>query len=852
MISDSMAEGRETLGDNVVPSNYSITIEPDMRRFEYSGSEEILVEIKSATDMIMLNSKELEITDATVAAADGSESRARISLLGDMEQVGLKLDRPVRGSATIKLKFSGKNNDGMYGFYRSAYVNGSKKEYMLTTQFEPVDARAAFPCFDEPAFKATFNLKLVIDRDLDAISNTEIAGQSIVGGKKVVTFQTTPRMSCYLLYIGVGRFEYTTGRLRSLKIRVVTTPGKRSMARLPLEYARHFVAFYERYFGVRYPLGKLDLIAVPDFAVGAMENWGAITFREVTLLADENTPTATKQHVAEVVAHELAHQWFGDLVTMGWWDDLWLNESFATFMSYKAMSAVFPQWRMDSQFFVNVVSKAMGADALRATHPISAEIRSTHDIDSIFDEISYEKGCSVLRMLEDYAGKEAFRNGLGRYLKAHAYANATKEDLWGAIDAAAGSSGKRVRVQEVARRWIETEGYPLIRYDAGARRARLSQERFTYLGGGSGLWPIPLHAKLGGGREISTLVDTKTGSMPASGAGWTKLNAGQAGFYRVAYDADTLDSLGDAIKSGGISGADAWGIEDDLFARARGGEVKADAYLGFIEDFCMGTTGDYPVNASISGHLGRLRLALYGTRLQGAVDAVALRYNGAMLKELGWRTNPKETNTTTLLRTSAVIGLGLSGDKATIARAMELFESSVRGGKAIEPNMRGAVYAIAAWNGGAGAYGALARIYAGENRPDWRRKLLETMGMAGSPKVLDRALSFSLSGGVKLQDAFVIPNAASFNPVGKNIVWGWTRANWGRLRSTFGAGTHMLGRFVENIGNADSAATLADFERFFAIKRNARGDITRSIRKTAERMRVNIRFLQTNRVSSAH
>ena len=381
---------RETLGDNVCPVNYQLFFEPNFSTFEFEGRAKITVRISKNTKQIALNSKELSIREAFVKSS-GKIQKAEIKFDGQRERVILSLERGIVGSAVLEIVFKGVHNDKLYGFYRSKYIEGSEEKYILTTQFEAPNARSAFPCFDEPAFKATYDISLLVPNNLLCISNMTAKKEMEQGDKKLVVFNTTPKMSSYLVYMGVGNFEVASIKSGRLKISCVTVPGKKKYTGLALDYTKKFIHYFENYFGIKLPLIKMDVIGIPDFAAGAMENWGAITFRETALLAEDRAAITTKQRIAEVIAHELTHQWFGDLVTMRWWDDLWLNESFATFMAYKAMDAVFPEWNMKVQYLDNVIASALAADQLVSTHPIAVKVNKPSEIEQIFDEISYER-----------------------------------------------------------------------------------------------------------------------------------------------------------------------------------------------------------------------------------------------------------------------------------------------------------------------------------------------------------------------------------------------------------------------------------------------------------------------------
>ena len=510
--------------------------EPNLRSFRYKGTETISVNIKKSTKAITLNSLGLNVGNVTITKGNNTQ-KATVKANRKLEQITFLFNDPVSGNVAISLAFSGVNGDKLSGFYKTKYKVGTQERYALTTQFEAPDARKAFPCFDEPALKATFELSFLIDKKLMAISNMPIKDVRQTSGKKLVRFQKSPKMSSYLVYFGIGEYETLKGSYRNIELNVVTTPGKSRLGEIALDYGKKFLKYYEDYFGIRYPLPKMDFIAVADYAIGGMENWGAITYSEFALLADTKTASvAVKQRIAELTAHELAHQWFGDLVTMRWWDDLWLNESFATFMSYKAVDHVFPEWKLGVQALLDRTAGALGADQLRSTQPIGVEVNSPADTAEAFDpDITYSKGGSVLVMLEDYVGKETFRKGLKEYMGKFAYSNATRHDLWESIDKAAGKAHGNVRFDHVASYWIDTAGYPLIDVNYSGSQLRLEQRRFLLLDKADNkIWPVPIHyIKKSAGKKQQGLVllDEKRMQMKEDALDYIKLNYLQAGFY---------------------------------------------------------------------------------------------------------------------------------------------------------------------------------------------------------------------------------------------------------------------------------------------------------------------------------
>ena len=839
-------EEHYTLGRSVIPKRYELAFEPDMERFVYKASAKIDAEAEKTVRSIKLNAGELEIDTAYVESSTGRE---KAEILRDMGKsiLELRLGKPVSGRIRIEIEFTGIHNDKLYGFYRSRYDGPKGSGYLLTTQFEPANARNAFPCFDEPEFKAVFDVSMIVPEGMSCISNMPARSvKKSENGKKVVSFMPTPKMSTYLLYLGVGDFVRNTSRYRNIEIGLVTTPGREKYSKLALEYAVKFLSYYEKYFGIKFPLPKMDLIAIPDFAAGAMENWGAITFRETALLGDVNSAIATKQRIAEVIAHEFVHQWFGDLVTMKWWNDLWLNESFANFMSYKALDAVFPEWEMMNRYVAEVVGAAFAVDQLKATHPISVKVDTPEEIDQIFDDISYNKGGAVLNMLENFVGKSNFRKGLNAYLRKHAYSNADKYDLWNAIGRASVKEGKGRYLPMVAKSWIDNEGYPGIVVEKRGGRLALRQKRFMLMDSRdeNTKWLIPVDIGYldGKGRESFLMrggalsVNVEKGKKP-------KLNFGQSGFYRVFYNQDMLESIGEMIKENEVKGLDAWGVENDLYAYMKKNIVTLGEYLDFIEKYCF--AAKYPMNLGILSHLRGLYTLFYEKEFTESerLERIFREYSMDIIKQVGWKKNPEESPTTALMRSSAILGSGLTGEHMTVNKSNKLFDRSLKG-ISIDPDIRSAVYGIVAWSGNGDIYRNLREHYEKEEAPEEKIRFLAALGMFRDEKLLRAAMDYSLTDKVRYQDSFFIPAYVSSNPLGRKVIWKWTRENWKEIRGRFKSGTHMLGRYVENLSLIGDPSEVVEIRRFFGKKENMRADIRNSVDKTMEIIEINRRFMK--------
>src|SRR5438034_6716892 len=533
-----------------MPSRYDLRLEPDLTTLTFRGEETVTVAVTEATDEIVLNAVELAITKATIQNDRGESQRGTPTMDEAAERCRIAFRSPLApGAWRLSLVFTGHLNDKLRGFYRSSYKDASGATHLLAaTQFEATDARRAFPCWDEPAFKAVFAVTLAIDPALAAVSNTRVVAERREGGKKIVAFADTIKMSTYLVAFVVGELEATDPvRVGAAPVRVWCVPAKLRLAAFGHAIAVASLRFFEEYYGLPYPGDKLDLLAIPDFAAGAMENLGAITFRETALLVDEQTATHSElERVADVVAHENAHMWFGDLVTMAWWNGLWLNEAFATFLEMVAVDAWKPEWDRWTTFGVSRAA-ALTVDGLHSTRPIEFPVAAPKDADAMFDVLTYEKGASVLRMIEQYLGPDVFRAGVRDYLRQHAYGNTETGDLWIALGEAS-----RQDIPAIMDGWVFRPGYPLVsaRLDAGNTLV-LHQQRFTYLpappGADGQRWQVPVQMRVTAGGKTSTqrvlLGDAEARVPLPAGFESVLVNEGGHGFYRVRHAAVLLQRI---------------------------------------------------------------------------------------------------------------------------------------------------------------------------------------------------------------------------------------------------------------------------------------------------------------------
>jgi aminopeptidase N len=822
-----------------IPVNYKIEFDIDMESSKFYGKEKILAKVKS-TETLTLNSCELAINECKVTSK-GENLKPALILDEKKEEMVLKLPKKVSGEIEVSISFRGDLKDKLVGLYRSQYrTQAGENKYLVTTQFEATDARRAFPCFDNPEDKATFDISVTFDRTLSAISNTEIIEEAeLPRNKKLVKFAQTPLMSTYLVYLGVGEFEYMEDKTGNVSLRVATTPGKKRYGKLAMEYVKKFLRYYENYFGIKYPLKKLDLIAIPDFAAGAMENWGAITFREVALLYDpEKSSSSTKQRIAEVISHELAHMWFGDLVTMRWWNDLWLNESFATFMATKVVAHFYPEWDMWSQFVSDTYEAGLELDSLKSSHPIEVEVENPDEIAEIFDEISYNKGGSILRMLEDFLGEEVFRTGLVNYLKAHKYANATTEDLWSALEHAS-----KKPVKKMMGGWIGQAGYPLIEADAADSKIKLSQKRFLIEGKPDNVqWMVPMDINVNG-KVTKHFMRKKEETIDTNQLDWFKLNYGQTGFYRVKYPKENLEKLKGQIKAGKLGNLDRWGIQNDMAELSISGERSLKEYLDLIQAY--GEEDDYIVARDISDKLYYIYLLTSDEKFWNKIKDFNKNFLNPLFKKVGWEEKKNEKHTTKMLRSSTIVKLARLGEKDILAKSEKKFKDYLKKPDSLNPDIRGAVYSSVAWNGNKSTYETMKNLYLKESSQEEKRRFLVSMCGFKDKELLNQALAFALSPEVRSQDVFVVPYAVSSNPYGKNLVWPWIKNNWELLKVRSGGAKNMLGRYVEATSSSTQEGLEKEIKIFF--EQHPTAEIKRSLEQTFEKMRINSKFLKSIR-----
>ena len=823
------------------PLNYKLTFEPDLKKFTFDGLESISINCKKSVNIITMNCAELKIKSCIVKSGKKIiKSTPKIN--EKREELQIKLGKKIRGLCTVDLEFEGILNDRLLGFYRSKYQQNGKTKYLATTQFEAADARRAFPCWDEPEAKATFEISIITDNKFTAISNMPIKTKKKTGNKTTYNFQKTPLVSTYLIYLGVGEFEYLTGKAGKIQIRVVTTKGNTSRGKFSLELGKKLLTSYEKYFGIKFPLPKLDLIAVPDFAAGAMENWGAITFRETILLYDPKTSsTRTKQFIAEVISHEIAHMWFGNLVTMKWWNDLWLNESFATFMATKFVDKFYPEWDLWNQFVEDAMNVAMGLDSLKTTHPIDVKVNSPAEIREIFDAISYDKGGCVLRMLENYVGEPNFQKGLKKYLSDFKYKNAKGQDLWDAIGKASG-----MPVTAMINTWLKQPGFPLVEINQDGNNLKIKQKRYLLESDkkfSKGLWSIPL--SLGLEKETSkTLFSKKSMSvkLPKNTIGFVA-NYGRKGFYRVKYDEGILLDLKMLVDQKRIPPIDRWAIQNDLFSLCVSGDEQVRNYLDFSDAYF--DEDSYLASVNVAHNLASLYFRAFDEKFIEEIRSYAINYFRKILSNLGWEPQKSDKHTDALLRTFTIAVLGKMNDDSVTDEAIRKYEKFLKSPSSLSPDLIETICSIAAWNGNSKTFAELKKLYTNAKTMEEKLRFLGAMCGFQDKKLLVKTLNFSQTPEVRSQNMQLPIMKVAGNPYGEKVLWPWLKKNWKNINKKVGHGNPLFNRIVASITGVADDSMENEIKLFF--KNNPTPGTERTQSQTLERIRINSKFLRTMR-----
>jgi aminopeptidase N len=772
--------------NQVIPIHYHLIIEPDFTQFRFSGTAEILLHSKISINEVILDALELTFDRCRIKRED-EYTDCQFTVNKKEEELciyipeEIKTVLPLEKEFTLSIDYGGNINDSMAGFYRSRYQSEGKTHYIGVTQFEESDARQAFPCFDHPKYKATYELELIVDQHLSAVANTPIVREeTLAGNKKKISFKKTPKMSTYLLFFGIGDFQFTTDR-KYPRVRVVTVPGRSAYTRYGLEFGKMALDFCEDHFHVTYPLSKIDLIAVPDFAFGAMENWGAITFRENLLLYYPGiTSRAGEKRICEVIAHEIVHQWFGNLVTPEDWKYLWLNESFATLFGFTILDHYYPEWEIWQQFINEETSKAIHRDAFHETFAIEIPGGEHVVINTSTAPIIYSKGGSILRQIKEYLGEKEFSKGLTTYLTTHAYGSTDSCHLWEAIE-----KSSREPVINLMKNWIEQPGFPIITVCQKDNCLSLEQKRFTYLKNTSEqTWIIPLTINIfnsSGKSEIIKFLmqDPEMEIALPEGTTCYKINSEQTGYYRVFYsDASHYDKLGSLVSSHTLLPEDRWGLEDDLFALVLACKKSFEDYIHFLRFYSEESA--YLPLMSISNNISRAHTILKGTGKEKARETGRTLFE-SVLSYIGFQPEKGETFATSMLRDTLLFDAAFYGSNKAADFCLMKFQQ-LTGGISLHADIFKAVLKTVAFLSPEKTFPWLKDRFESSESEYERLQILSAMSCISNADIVKEVLHYVLNN-VPARNKYMPITGIIMNPAAIPFMWDWYKENFDILES---------------------------------------------------------------------
>ena len=778
------------LQKSIVPSHYSIFIEPDLINESFSGNEEISISVLETTKSIKINSIGLVI--------------GNVKLTGNIELNSTKIEEDKKhetitihfkslidpGDYNLKIQFSGKLDNSLRGFYLSKYRDNQGIEHKIgTTQFESTDARRAFPCFDEPEFKSVFSISLKLDQSLMAISNSPIESEITNSeGKKTIIFKDTIKMSTYLVAFIIGPFEESeTAEVNNVPIKIISVKGKRHLSKYALNCGKFFLDYFNNYYGINYPGSKLDLIAVPDFASGAMENFGCITFRESLLLVDETRATESElTRIADVIAHEIAHMWFGDLVTMKWWNGIWLNEAFATFMATKAVDKFNPDWERWVQFGFER-SAAFDVDSLEETRPIEYEVISPDDASGMFDLLTYEKGGSVLRMLEQYLGEQSFQNGVKKYLKIHQYSNTDTKDLWESLEKSTNEP-----VEKTMESWIFQPGFPQLMVSEENNSLKLEQNIFKYenTSNKNQVWKIPIVIKSFTESDKSiykTLMEENKKYIDLNNSPdiFHLVNVGGDGFYRIQYSNNLLTKILKNLnpEKNKLTNIERFCLLDDYWSDILSCNKTVDVFLEDLQFFKEENDPEV-LNLIISclSFIDKFVDENHSNNFKSFSEG----YFSHLLKKYGFKNNNNDTNKIKEFKAALIRGLGnICADEKIINYCGELFETYRKNPKDVEANALAATISVLSNNGDSNLYNEFLELYLNSSTPQDEMRFLFALSSFQNIDNFINTLELSLSEKVRTQNAPYLLGQTLRNKKHFSVSWDFIENNWDKINDKF-------------------------------------------------------------------
>lgn len=805
-----MSQPVERLAEHFKPSRYQLYLHPDREQQTFNGRVTISGQLLQPATIIKLHAKGLRI-DAATFSIGGPQHDFVKHAYGDDDVLYLVSPVQVEGKLDITLAFFGEITEPMVGLYVCHWRdNEGVPKQIVATQFESHHAREVFPCVDEPAAKAIFELTLKTPAGDRVLANTPSTGQIETDGWVETSFEATPIMSTYLLAFVHGDLVAAEATSRGGTIvRVWTTQLHAAHTGFALQTAVKCLDKLEEFFGSSFPLSKLDHVALPDFAAGAMENWGLITYRESAIVVDpKNTSLDEKQTVAQIIAHETSHQWFGNLVTMAWWTDLWLNEGFASWLEVYITDQLYPDWGLWQQFLGDSYLAAQGLDGLLSSHPIEVEVDDPAGIATIFDAISYDKGACVLRMLYDYLGHDNFLTGLRSYLETHAYGNAATADLWKSLETASGQP-----VSKFMEVWTTQTGYPLVTAEVMPKSIELTQRRFLYDPSAKPqetIWPVPLDIA---GSEDKLLLDKPAQSWALENASSAKLNSNQDGFYVVAYDQAHWARLIAQVENGKLSPADRLGLINDIFKLTRAGQRPVTD--GFDLLAALPNEQDAIVWEVMAGQIATIRLLFSDKQLRQLMRPFLIHLSQVQLARLGWQPQAKDSHFDQLLRPT-ILGLAAMAEEPSVIAGVDKRFRAMAKPEDVEPDLRGVVFVSRARRGQPADYEKLLKLYRAAESPQVHNQLAAGLCAFSQPDLIKQSLDLLKTDAVRLQDTVYWLSYLLVNLDGRAAAWAWIKDNWGWLMEKFGDELTHLSALPKLVGRSfASQEMLNDYQTFF-------------------------------------
>jgi aminopeptidase N/puromycin-sensitive aminopeptidase len=835
----------------VTPSHYKLWIDPNIGTKSFSGEETIDIVLKERGNEIVLNSLDLDISLAEVRVS-GTSQPARVVYDKPSEMVHLSLANAIpAGPAQLHLKWSAPLTDGLRGLYLS---KSARRSYVVT-QFEGTYARMMFPCFDEPGYKATFDLTVIADQGDTVISNGRIIADTPVPGsvRHTITFSTSPRMSTYLVAIAVGDWQCLERTVEDIPIRVCAVPEKKELGRFALEVADHSIRFYNDWYGIKYPYGKLDMLAIPDYEWGGMENTASIFYRDTALLFDDSSASIfTRRRQAVIIAHEIAHQWFGDLVTPVWWDDIWLNEGFATWMQSKPIAAWHPEWHLENEEAISA-QQIISLDSLGATRAIHSDPKTPSQIKEMFDGITYEKAGAVLSMLESYVGAESFRNGVNAYLQAHANGNATAADFW---QAEAQASGKPV--DEIMPTFVLQPGVPVLTLKAECvgNKAKIdfAQQRFFLRTvqkpeqgrAEASLWQIPVCMK---GPEISedqcTIIAKKQQTLQLDSCPeWLFANRDAKGYYRIAYAPDNMEKLAEVAEAR-LTVPERIALIEDAWAMSRAGRTPIAGFMDLVHS--LKNEHDISVLDLLAEHLDYAGAALISADQNVAYHKFIRDQFGALARDTGWNASPSDSDETKALRASLLRILGNADDPDALATALKLVQQYFKDPTSVEGTLVGSAFQVTAGHGDTTLYNQLYSRLAKADSTQEYNLCLNALALFDDPALAQRTLGLVHQGSIRQENYPRIFSTLLENPSTRDAAWAYLKLHWEDLAekvTSFGG----YGA-VTALGSSCSAAMRGDVQQFFS--NHAAPGAERAVQQSLEGIDACLAFKQAQQSSMA-